>query len=191
MKIEGLIALRGQPPQVDLPTAAAVALDLYRLEARLSKSRRERDRNFRLQLPDGRQFVLKFIDHEADQVVVAGQSAALTHIAARNPNLPVPRVIHTRGGEEIGTIPEAISEAVLKLIGNPSRRALMGEAARDWICSHFTDEHVLRFAVSFYESLLKRVPATPRIDNRAANFYKNRAITWLHPKRTGSLQGDE
>jgi hypothetical protein len=35
----------------------------------------------------------------------------------------------------------------------------MGEAARAWICSHYSDERVLRLAVSFYKSLLKLPPA--------------------------------
>jgi glycosyltransferase involved in cell wall biosynthesis len=55
--------------------------------------------------------------------------------------------------------PEAISEAVLKLLRDPSRRRRMGEAARTWICSHYSDERVLRLAVSFYKSLLKLPPA--------------------------------
>jgi glycosyltransferase involved in cell wall biosynthesis len=51
--------------------------------------------------------------------------------------------------------PEAISEAALKLLRDPVRRAAMGEAARAWICEHFSDERVLRLAVSFYKSLLQ------------------------------------
>jgi glycosyltransferase involved in cell wall biosynthesis len=51
--------------------------------------------------------------------------------------------------------PEAISEAVLKLVGDPERRRLMGHAARAWVCAHYADERVLRLATSFYKSLLK------------------------------------
>jgi len=53
--------------------------------------------------------------------------------------------------------PEAISDAVLKLLREPERRRLMGEAARAWVCRHFSDERVLRLAVSFYKSLLNPV----------------------------------
>lgn len=56
--------------------------------------------------------------------------------------------------------PEAISEAALKLLRAPERRRLMGDAARAWVCSHYSDERVLRLAVSFYKSLLKPVPVT-------------------------------
>jgi glycosyltransferase involved in cell wall biosynthesis len=51
--------------------------------------------------------------------------------------------------------PEAISEAVLKLLRDPIRRRRMGEAARAWVCTHFADERVLRLAISFYRSMLK------------------------------------
>jgi len=51
--------------------------------------------------------------------------------------------------------PEAISEAVLKLLGDPQRRERMGIAARAWICERFSNERVLRLAVSFYINLLK------------------------------------
>jgi glycosyltransferase involved in cell wall biosynthesis len=51
--------------------------------------------------------------------------------------------------------PAAISEAVLKLLRDPVRRRGMGEAARTWVCAHYSDERVLRLAVSFYKSLLK------------------------------------
>ena len=81
---EGLLALRGRTPAVDIPTAETVAFDLYGLTARATALEGERDRNFRLDTADGRRLVLKFIDHEADDVVVDGQSAALAHLAEQN-----------------------------------------------------------------------------------------------------------
>jgi glycosyltransferase involved in cell wall biosynthesis len=58
--------------------------------------------------------------------------------------------------------PAAISEAALKLLRDPARRSAMGKAARAWICEHFSDERVLRLAVSFYKSLLKPMQAATR-----------------------------
>jgi 4-aminobutyrate aminotransferase-like enzyme/Ser/Thr protein kinase RdoA (MazF antagonist) len=104
LKAEGLLALRGRPPAADAATAEVVAYDLYGLTARATVLEGERDRNFRLDTSDGRRLVLKFIDHEADDVVVDGQSAALAHIAEQNALLPVPRVIRTLGGELIGVV---------------------------------------------------------------------------------------
>lgn len=74
--------------------------------------------------------------------------------------------------------PEAISEAVLKLLRDPARRWCMGKAARAWVCAHFADEHVLRLATEFYTSLLKREPeersvAAPRV------AFRDRVTAWL------------
>ncbi|MGD0730985.1 MAG: glycosyltransferase family 4 protein [Terracidiphilus sp.] len=51
--------------------------------------------------------------------------------------------------------PEAISEAVLKLLGSPERRRRMGEAARARVLEHFVDKRVLGMAVALYKSLLQ------------------------------------
>ena len=50
--------------------------------------------------------------------------------------------------------PEAISEAVLKLLRDPVRRHRMGEAARAWVIEHFVDERVLGLAAAFYKNML-------------------------------------
>jgi 4-aminobutyrate aminotransferase-like enzyme/Ser/Thr protein kinase RdoA (MazF antagonist) len=104
LNVEGLLALRGQPPRVGASDAEAVALSLYGLTARATALDGERDRNFRLDTSDGNRFVLKFIDHEADDVVVGGQSAALSHIAEQDPQLRVPRVIRTQTAAELGVV---------------------------------------------------------------------------------------
>jgi len=100
--LEELLALRGRPPAVDVATAERVARELYGLSARATPLDGERDRNYRLDTGDGHRLVLKFIDHEADDVVVDGQSAALAHLAEQNPLLPVPRVVPTRAGGLVG-----------------------------------------------------------------------------------------
>jgi glycosyltransferase involved in cell wall biosynthesis len=52
--------------------------------------------------------------------------------------------------------PEAIREAVLKLLHNPERRCRMGQAARAWVLEHYVNERVLGLAVCYYKSLLER-----------------------------------
>jgi glycosyltransferase involved in cell wall biosynthesis len=51
-------------------------------------------------------------------------------------------------------IPEAIVEAVLKLLKNPERRRRMGRAARAWVLENYAAERVLSMTVDYYKSLL-------------------------------------
>lgn len=51
--------------------------------------------------------------------------------------------------------PEAICEAVLRLLRNPERRLQMGLAARAWVLQNFIDERVLGLTAAYYKSLLK------------------------------------
>lgn len=51
-------------------------------------------------------------------------------------------------------IPEAIIEAVFKLLKNPERRRRMGRAARAWVCENFADEHVHAMLVDYYRGML-------------------------------------
>ncbi len=59
----------------------------------------ERDRNFRIDADDGRQFLLKFANPAEDAGFRALQVATLGHLAADDPALPVPRVVPLPGGE--------------------------------------------------------------------------------------------
>jgi glycosyltransferase involved in cell wall biosynthesis len=51
--------------------------------------------------------------------------------------------------------PEAIAEAVLRLLRSPDRRRQMGRAAREWVCRHYSHRRVLGLTVDFYRGLLE------------------------------------
>jgi len=51
--------------------------------------------------------------------------------------------------------PEAISEAVVRLLRDGDLRGRMGLAARSWILEHFVDDRVLGLTTDFYKTLLE------------------------------------
>jgi glycosyltransferase involved in cell wall biosynthesis len=57
--------------------------------------------------------------------------------------------------------PEAISEAVLKLLLDRDRRLRMGAAARKWVLEHYTNDRVLGLLTSYYKSMLEESPRKP------------------------------
>ena len=56
--------------------------------------------------------------------------------------------------------PEAIVEAVVKLLRDPARRFQMGRAARAWVVEHYSEERVLGLTAEYYRSLLDTDPVT-------------------------------
>jgi hypothetical protein len=59
--------------------------------------------------------------------------------------------------------PEAITEAVLRLIRHPGERLRMGTAARAWVIDEFVNGRVLGLTVGFYEKLLEAAAADDTI----------------------------
>jgi glycosyltransferase involved in cell wall biosynthesis len=53
--------------------------------------------------------------------------------------------------------PQAISEAVLKIIRDPARQRRMGQAARAWILDHYLESHVLGMTADYYRGLIDSV----------------------------------
>ncbi len=56
--------------------------------------------------------------------------------------------------------PDAICEAVLRLIRDPKLRWRMGKAARAWVLKHYLQARVLGMTADYYRSLLETVPVT-------------------------------
>jgi glycosyltransferase involved in cell wall biosynthesis len=56
--------------------------------------------------------------------------------------------------------PDAIVEAVVKLLRDPERRSKMGRAARAWVMAHYSEERVLGLTANYYISLMDAEPIT-------------------------------
>ena len=90
--------LNTPPPAVDPAQAAAIVADRWGMTGELHLLSSERDRNYRLTDARGQRYVLKFANPVEDRGVTNLQTQALLHIAARDPSLPVPRVLPDRSG---------------------------------------------------------------------------------------------
>ncbi|HVO45509.1 MAG TPA: aminotransferase class III-fold pyridoxal phosphate-dependent enzyme [Steroidobacteraceae bacterium] len=115
MSLEGLLALRAQPPRVEADEAVRVAREVYGLKATVKPLEGERDRNFLLDTDRG-PLVLKFLDREASETIVAGQSAALAHLAEQAAHLPVPRAVPTLRGEPTGIVETRAGSCRVRLV---------------------------------------------------------------------------
>jgi len=79
--------------------AVRLARELYGMEATARALPGEYDDNFHLTCADGGAFVLKVMHPARERSFIELQCQALTHLARRAPQLPLPRVTPNRGGE--------------------------------------------------------------------------------------------
>ena len=78
--------------------AQSLAAEHYGLIAAVDRLDSERDQNFRLRALSGREYVLKIANPAEDRAVTNLQTEALLHLAAADPDLPVPRIFPARNG---------------------------------------------------------------------------------------------
>ena len=84
--------------------AVHLARELYGLEAAARALPGEYDDNFHLTSADGHAFVLKVMHPARERSFIDLQCRALTHLAQRAPQLPMPRVTPNRSGEQFTSI---------------------------------------------------------------------------------------
>jgi hydroxylysine kinase len=80
--------------------AQKLAEDHYGLPATARRLNSERDQNFLLRTPDGREYVLKIANPAESRKVTNLQTQALLHLAATDPGLPIPRVFPAQNGAQ-------------------------------------------------------------------------------------------
>jgi 4-aminobutyrate aminotransferase-like enzyme/Ser/Thr protein kinase RdoA (MazF antagonist) len=86
-------------PVVAAAAVAALLADTYDVTGELTELHGERDLNFLVTQPSGERSILKIHNPAEPPAVVDMHAAALEHIAATAPELPVCRTIPTRTGE--------------------------------------------------------------------------------------------
>ena len=87
--------------------AVRLARELYGIEASARALPAEYDDNFHLTSADGHAFVLKVMHPARERSFIDLQCRALTHLAQRAPQLPLPRVTPNRSGELFSSIAAA------------------------------------------------------------------------------------
>ncbi len=91
LKTEAVIVSPGE--------AEAIAREKYGLEGRAEWLWGEKDSNYRLALADGGEYLLKILNPAESRAVTSMHSQALLHVEARDPEIPVQRIIRTKEGE--------------------------------------------------------------------------------------------
>lgn len=97
------------------PTAAAqTAHTLYGIAATAQPLPGEYDDNFHLRATDGTAYVLKIMHARREAALIEAHCAALAHLAARAPELALPRVLPTLAGEWLTTLTDG--DGVARLV---------------------------------------------------------------------------
>ena len=91
--------LNSPPPVIDGMTAAKLMRTYYGISGIAYSLACERDANFHVVTPDGRGFTLKISNPAEPEINTNFQTEALLWLQARDPDLPVPKVVRTLEGE--------------------------------------------------------------------------------------------
>ena len=86
-------------PGISLQEACRMLKLEYGITGKLDELDSERDLNFRVSVPEGGRYLLKFSNHEEPRENIEFEIAALKHIEGVDPDLPVPRIIPAPDGE--------------------------------------------------------------------------------------------
>ena len=86
------------PPDLPLPLLADTLVREYGIVGTFKRLSGERDLNLRVRSDTGRDVLLKVTGPTEDPALIDFQIAALTHLARRDPDLPIPQMIPTLSG---------------------------------------------------------------------------------------------
>ena len=103
-------------PDFTLDEAREIARRHFAIEATARPLVSERDQNFRLRRDDGHEYVLKIANPEEQREVLAFQTAALRHVAARGRALPVPEVCQSVTGADLEIVEKCGQRYLVRLV---------------------------------------------------------------------------
>jgi hydroxylysine kinase len=107
--------LEAPPPPIDMRAASAIAVEHFGEIGRATQLSSERDCNFLLVTPTER-LLLKISNPAEEMAAVDAQTAALMHIADKDPTLPVPRIRRTKTGEPWARLSCAQGHLIVRLL---------------------------------------------------------------------------
>lgn len=90
--------LESAPPHLSEAEARDLAATYFGLDGEARRLVSERDANFRIELADGKCFVLKVTNPAEPKSLTDLQTKALLHVKTVDPGLPVPRLVPTTDG---------------------------------------------------------------------------------------------
>ncbi|PWE37190.1 aminoglycoside phosphotransferase [Pelagicola sp. LXJ1103] len=104
-------------PRISDTEAARLALEIYGITGAVRRLSAEKDANFQITLEDGTTGLLKITNAAEDRGVTDMQTAALMHLRAVDPTLPVPHVCQTLSGEACQVITSQVGQShVVRLL---------------------------------------------------------------------------
>ncbi len=200
--------LDSRPPAFAPDRVATWLLEHWGLSGKLTPLTSERDLNHRLDAGVGR-FVVKIANLAEPHAMTRFQSRALRHAAARDPALPIPRVVAARGGADDICLPSGHLMRVLTwldgapLAGLPASPAQAAGVARlgarlARAMQGFVDpaaDHILQWDIKQASSLRPLLPhiADPglrRLATDALDRFEARVAPVLPALRWQVIHGD-
>lgn len=88
-------------PDISPADAGEILATHWKMQGTVRPLPGERERNFHVYTGDGREFVLKVASPLEDPAALDLQTAALAHVAARMPSVPIPRLVPSAAGSRV------------------------------------------------------------------------------------------
>lgn len=177
-------SLTSQPPILTAAEAASLARRHFGVDGAVTQLASERDANFRIQVASGESFVLKVANPAEEAAVTNLQTEALLHVARRDADLPVQRVVPNLAGTYEESVPGPDGRpSILRLVsyleglplceapGSSAQRWSLGEslarltqALSDF--SHPATDHDLQWDIKHAHRLWQLLPHVEGEDKR-------------------------